>query len=91
MRTLLVLLSLLPFSALDGCVSDASADEALDNEGLHDATYGGPAVFSCGHGDHFSRTFLAHRTVLDRAGHPVEQEVSGVICCGFFTCVVRVD
>lgn len=83
---------LLTFCLITGCeVSDQTADRALQNEGLHDATYGGPAVFSCHDGDDFSRTFIAHRTVLARDGHPYEQEASGVICCGFFTCVVRVD
>jgi len=87
MRTAILLCALLA-----GCeVSDDTADHALHNEGLHRATYGGPAVFSCHDGDDWSRTFLAYRTVLDRDGRPEEQQVSGVICCGFLTCVVRVD
>jgi len=77
---------------LSGCpVSDSSADEALREEGLHDPSYGGPSPWSCHDGDHFSRSFDAHRTTLDRDGHPQEIAVSGVICCGYLTCVVRVD
>lgn len=90
MRNILLVLSIV--ALLPGCpVSDAGADEALQGEGLHDASYGGPSPWSCHDGDHFSRTFDAYRTVLDREGHPQEVAVSGVICCGYLTCVVRVD
>lgn len=74
-----------------GCVTEGSADEVLAAEGLHGATYGVPDPFACHDDDHFSRTFDARRTVTEPDGRTREVPVSGVICCGFFTCAVRLD
>lgn len=56
-------------------VSKSDAGDALSAAGLHDVTYGGFAMWGCGHGDNFTRTFKA--TTADG------RKVKGVVCGGF--------
>lgn len=70
-------------------VGDDRAAEVLASEGLHRPTWNGPSPFSCHDGDDFSESFVAYRTDLNPDGSTRETRVEGVICCGFFTCLVR--
>lgn len=70
-------------------VGDERATRVLADDGLHRPTWNGPAPFSCHDGDHFSEAFVAYRTDLSVDGSTHETRVEGVICCGYFTCLVR--
>ncbi len=66
--------------SLSSCTATERARRVLVNEGYTDIVLDGAAPFACSQGDYFSDEFYAMRgTVL----------IEGVVCCGFYTCEVR--